>query len=480
MNAPDAFDFLVIGSGPGGHKAAICAAKAGQRVALVEREPEIGGACVHRATIPSKTLREAALQISRLRAMPALVHADLCEELQIAHLTSRLDEVTAAHSRFLGEQLDRNGVIRLLGHARFVSNHEVEVTSPGGVRRRVRARFLVIAPGSRPRQPEGLVVDHEHVLDSDSILSLTYLPRSLTVLGAGVIASEYASIFVHLGVRVTMLDRASHPLPFLAPDLSRAFLASFEAAGGRWCGDVKVLDVAWDGVSRVIARLDDGSSVESEKMLVAAGRVGRVEGLGLEAAGLGADARGILATDEDGRTTVPHIYAVGDVAGPPALAASAMEQGRHAVRHALGLGVHPHARALPLGIYTVPEIATVGLGEDEAVRRHGGARVGRARFDEVARGQIAGAREGLLRIVADPAGDRLLGVEIFGEGATELIHVGQMALLAGLSVEDLVENVFNFPTFAEAYRIAALAILNAVVPAGHAAPTHPAVAVKLA
>ena len=304
-------------------------------------------------------------------------------------------------------------------------------------------------------------MDHEHVLDSDSILSLAYLPRSLAVLGGGVIASEYASVMSQLGVAVTMVDRAPRPLAFLDPELSSGFVASFQAGGGRYLAERKVLDVAFDGVSRVVATLDDGSTVETEKVLVALGRTGCLDGLGLDAAGLEATPRGTLDVDACGRTAAGHIYAVGDVAGPPALAASAMEQGRRAACHALGRDLREAAHPLPIGIYTIPEIASVGLAEPEAGDVLGCApRIGRARFREVARGHIAGVGDGLLKLVADPAGGRLLGIQIIGEGATELIHVGQMALVAGLGVEDLIDTIFNFPTLAEAYRIAALDVAN--------------------
>ncbi len=291
---------------------------------------------------------------------------------------------------------------------------------------------------------------------------MLYLPASLTVLGGGVIACEYASIFAHLGVAVTMIDRADRPLKFMDAELVGRFVSDFERNGGRFLGERSIGSVEWDGVSRVITRLATGEVIESDKMLVALGRVASVDGLALGAAGLRANARGLLEVDEHCRTVVPHIYAIGDVIGPPSLAATAMEQGRRAACHALGLAPGSPAEMIPIGIYTIPEMACVGLNEDEAVKRHPGARilVGRGRFEEVARGQISGVQDGLLKLVADASGNKLLGVQIVGEGATELIHLGQMALLAGNSVDAFVENIFNFPTLAEAYRVAALDLLE--------------------
>jgi NAD(P) transhydrogenase len=362
----------------------------------------------------------------------------------------------------MGRQIDRNGIRRFHGRARFVCDRQVEVLAVDGSRQRLAASVFFIATGSRPRTPPEIPIDHENVLDSDSILSMMYLPESLTVLGGGVIASEYASIFAHLGVRVTMIDRTDRPLKFMDGDLVAKFVHAFEHNGGRYLGGQTISSVEWDGVSRVTTRLGTGETVESDKMLVALGRAAAIEGLDLAAAGLAPTARGLLKVDEHCRTSVPHIYAIGDVIGPPSLAATAMEQGRRAACHALGLPPGGSAEMIPIGIYTIPEMASVGLGEEEASQRYGGAAavVGRARFDEVARGQISGIQDGLLKLVADPTGHKLLGVHIVGEGATELIHVGQMALLAQSGVDAFVENIFNFPTLAEAYRVAALDVLE--------------------
>jgi NAD(P) transhydrogenase len=452
------YDILVIGSGPAGQKAAIQGAKAGKRVAVIEREPGVGGACVYRGTIPSKTLRESAVQLARMKRSADVFNWRLPAGLEVSHLMVRLAHVVRAHGSYMQDQLERNSVEHFHGRARFRSDRVIEMVRPDGTRRMFEADIIVIATGSRPRTPDGIPVDHEHVLDSDSILSMIYLPESLTVLGGGVIATEYASIFSHLGVAVTMVDRADRPLKFMDSEIVEKFVRSFECQGGRYCGLRQIAGVQWDGLSKVVTRLEDGEVIRTDKMLVALGRNANLEGLCVEAAGLAPSDKGILAADEYGRTAVPHIYAVGDMIGPPALASCAMEQGRRAICHALGLEPGSTPDLIPLGIYAIPEMASVGLSEQEAMSRHEGAIVGRAEFDEVARGQISGIRDGLLKLIADPRGESLLGVQIVGEGATELIHVGQMALLAKARVDIFIENTFNFPTLAEAYRVAALDI----------------------
>jgi NAD(P) transhydrogenase len=458
---PQHFDVIVLGSGPAGQKAAIQAVKAGARVAVVEQERGVGGHCVYRGTIPSKTLRETALQLSRLRRHSQMGGARLPEGVEVAALMSRLGEVVDGHVGYIGRQLERNGIRRLHGRARFLSATEVEVQPLQGPPLLLKGRFVFIATGSRPRNPPEIPVDHENILDSDSILSMIYLPGSLTVLGGGVIATEYASMFAHLGVKVTMIDRAGRPLQFMDGELVARFQQSFEQSGGRYIGSAAVGDARWDGVSKVVTRLNNGEVVESDKLLVALGRTANVERLDLGRAGLSTTPRGLLAVDEHCRTAVPSIYAIGDVIGPPSLAATAMEQGRRAARHALGLPASDSPETIPIGIYSIPEMASVGLGEEDVLKREGApARVGRARFSEIARGVISGNEDGLLKLVADPGGQRVLGVHIVGEGASELIHVGQMALLAGLEVDGFVDNIFNFPTLGEAYRVAALDLIE--------------------
>ena len=449
------FDVLVLGGGPAGHKAAIQAAKAGRRVLLVDRQAAAGGECVRRGTIPSKTLRETAAYLLGLRARSeGEIDVVLPAQMKVASLMRRLRSVRSSHEQYLAAQLERNAVVVWHGRARFRSNDEVEVRLPDGTSRCVRARLIVIATGSRPRQPANVPVDHENVLDSDSILSLIYLPTSLTVLGSGVIACEFASLFAALGVSVTLVDSAPRPLAFLDPELTEPFVAAFLRQGGRLELAQKLGHVRWDG-SEVVTTLEDGRELRSEKCMCALGRVADVNDLDLAAAGLVLSPRGHIPVDENLQTSVPGIYAAGDVVGPPALAATAIEQGRRAMRHGLGLSVNRAGEHVPIGIYTLPEIGCVGLSEAQARTLHGNVLVGRARFHELARAQINGQTEGLLKLIAAPDG-RLLGAQIVGEGATELVHVAQIALAGNLTLESFVDNVFNFPTLAEAYRVAAI------------------------
>jgi NAD(P) transhydrogenase len=460
MSTPTAFDIIVIGAGPAGQKAAVQGAKAGKRVALIERERGIGGSCVYRGTIPSKTLRESALQLDQLKRAGAAFDFSLKPDTQIATLLSRLEDVVKAHDSFMSMQLRRNGISLFHGRAHFINEHVVEMLTVDGASKQFTAGTIVVATGSRPRNPEEIPVDHEHILDSDSLLSMIYLPRSLAVIGGGVIGCEYASIFALLGVEVTLIDRAAAPLQFMDHELVEQFVKSFEQQGGRYLGGQKIAGVRWDGATHVVMTLGDGTRIESEKMLVALGRQANIEDLNLSAAGVTVSDKGIIPVNQYCQTDAPHIYAVGDMVGAPALASKAMEQGRRAVRHALALPIGDAASTIPLGIYTIPEMASIGLDEKSARERYRDPLIGRARFEEVARAKISGAGQGLLKIVADPAGERLLGVQIVGDSATELIHVGQLALQQGATIESLIDNVFNFPTYAEAYRVAALDILG--------------------
>ena len=458
MSEAHDYDVVVIGSGPAGQKAAIQAAKVGKKVLIVEKELGVGGACVHRGTIPSKSLRETAVYLRGIRtrcgdAFPIQVP----EHIQVASLMTRMDGVMRGHEHFIAKQLQRNAIDQWHGRARFLSPSEVEVSAIRGTKRVAFGRQIVIATGSRPRTPLEIPIDHEHILDSDSILSLIYLPKSLTVLGAGVIACEYASIFAALGVQVTIIDKGDRPLGFLDPELSEGFRKSFVTMSDSvFLGGKKTKRVGFDGVSSVVTELEDGTKVTSEKLLCALGRVANVEELNLRAAGLAVNERGNIPVDEHCQTKVQNIYAVGDVIGPPSLASSSMEQGRRAMRHALGLPLGTSAENIPAGIYTIPEMSSVGLTEEQVKQREGDVVVGRASFAELARGHLTAQTDGMLKLVCDRMGQKVLGAQILGEGATELIHLAQMAIATEAPVDVFVESIFNFPTLAEAYRVAAL------------------------
>lgn len=454
------YDLVVIGSGPAGQKAAIQAAKAGKTVALIEQTRELGGSCVHRGTIPSKTLRENAQRVKNMRSNAELAHFQLREDVELATLIDRLNDVLAEHDNYMRRQLERNEINLIHGRAKFISATQLEVTKLQQEMECISAPNIIIASGSHPRQPPNIHIDHEYIFDSDSILSMMYLPKSLTVLGGGVIASEYASIFQALGVKVTMIDRYPRPLGFLDDDLTDIFIQAFEQMGGTWIGNTTVEECHWNGIDSVETVCADGSVYKSEKLLCAAGRMANVKDLHIDQAGLALNESGLITVDEQLRTTVPNIYAAGDVIGPPSLASASMEQGRRASCNAFNIPVGKMHAMIPTGIYSIPELSAVGLSETQARKSHGDVIVGKAKFDEIARGQISGVQNGMLKIVCDAEGKKVLGVMIVGEGATELIHIGQMALLQEADIELFVESIFNFPTLAEAYRVAALHIIG--------------------
>ena len=448
-DAVTACDFLIIGSGPAGQKAAIQGAKEGKNVILVERESRLGGICVNRGTIPSKALRESAINATRMED----------DAIELLPLMSQVDSIVAAHDTFSRAQLERNHVRVETGMARFLAPDLVEVRTLRGDRLRLRPTSTFVATGSAPRHPPQIDIDHERVFDSDSILALAYVPSSIIVLGGGVIACEYASIFARLGSRVTVVDRQDLPLGFLDHEISTRFCQLLAQAGADFVGNAEISAVR-ASITGVEVELHDATRLHAEKLLVAQGRVASVASLNLEAAGLEVDERGLLATDGVCRTAVPGIYAIGDVQGPPSLASAAMSQGRRAARHALGLPEDKLRRLVPTGIYSIPEIACVGMTEFEARSAGAGVRIGYGDFNEVARSQIRGAGTGMLKLVTDGEGQRILGVHVIGEGATELVHIGQMAMAGDLCADEFVHQVFNFPTMAEAYRTAALQVLD--------------------
>ncbi len=360
------FDVVVIGSGPAGQKASIQAAKTGQTVAIIEQDRMLGGACVHRGTIPSKTLRENAMRVRAMRQNAALSNFQLAEDTELGTLIDRLGIVLEAHDKYMQRQIERNKIEVIHGRARFIDPHNLRVDMVSGDSLELEAGIVVIATGSYPRTPENIPVDHENILDSDSILSMLYLPKSLTVLGGGVIASEYASIFQALGTHVTMIDRYPSPLGFLDEDLTATFTQAFENNGGTWMGSTELDNIYWDGISQVVVETKDGRLVKSEKLLCAAGRQANVSHLKLENAGLALNDKGLISVDDYLRTAVENIYAAGDVIGPPSLASASMEQGRRASCNALGIKTGAMSHMIPSGIYAIPELSSVGLTEKQA------------------------------------------------------------------------------------------------------------------
>ena len=455
------FDVLVIGSGPAGQNAALEASEHGARVLMIEQEPQVGGACVQFGTIPSKTLRETALTLAAFQRRSGDVYQITRNaELSVVSLMKRLNEVIHAHQETTRKCLQQAGIQRAYGRARLLSPHEIEITRVSGEQTTVCGNTIIIATGSRPRNPTNIRVDHENILDSDSILSMSYLPRSIVIFGGGVIACEYASTFSALGVQVTMIDKASRPLGFIDAELVEFFLRQLRLNGGDFVGNCELTSVKWGGVSSVKTVLADGRTFHADKAFVALGRVANIDSLGLQNAGLQASDRGLLTVNEFCQTAVPNIYAVGDTLGPPALASASMDQGRRAAIHALTEVRSQASLSLPTGIYTIPEIATVGMTEYEAKEKFGAPRIARINFEQVARAHITANPTGMLKMVTCPTGRQLLGIQVVGDGATELVHIGQMALIANLPVDTFIQTTFNFPTMAEAYRLAALEIVH--------------------
>jgi NAD(P) transhydrogenase len=454
------FDLLVIGSGPGGQKAAIAAAKLERRVAIVERRDMIGGVCLNTGTIPSKTLREAVLYLTGIdqREMYGQSYR-LKDEITIADLAARTSHVVGREMDVVRSQLTRNRVTILTGTASFADPHEVEIDDGGGRLRRVSAEKFVIATGTRPARPPSVAFDERTVIDSDGIVNLDKVPRSMVVAGAGVIGIEYASMFAALGTKVTVVEQRDRMLEFCDIEVVEALKYHLRdlAVTFRFGETVESVEARPEGA---IAILRSGKKIPAETVMYSAGRQGMSDTLNLAAAGLSADERGRISVDEVYRTAVPHIYAVGDVIGFPALAATSMEQGRVAAHHACGEPLHALGALQPIGIYSIPEISFIGRTEEQLTRESVPFEVGVARYRELARGQIIGDSYGVLKLLVSTDDHMLLGVHVFGTGATELIHIGQAVMGCQGTVNYLVDAVFNYPTLAEAYKVAALDAMN--------------------
>jgi NAD(P) transhydrogenase len=453
------YDLLVIGSGPAGQKAAIQAAKLGRRVALIEREPTLGGVSANTGTIPSKTARAAILDLTGFAQRS--VYGDayrVANTITIDDLLWRTQHVIDHERAVVRDQLRRNGVEVIEGTASFLDPHSLEVAGPRPLS--PTGDKIVIAVGTRPARPSGVDFDDRTVIDSDGIAGLHRLPATMTVVGAGVIGIEYASMVAALGVTVTLIDRRTELLEFVDDELVDALRYHLRGLGLtlRLGEEVSAIERRPDG--SVLTSLASGKRIPSDVVLYAAGRQGATGELRLEAAGLEADARGRIVVDEHFRTAQSHIFAVGDVIGFPALAATSMEQGRLAACAAFGVGAPEMPQALPYGIYTIPEISFVGRNERELTKAGVPYVVGIARYRELTRGEIAGDNTGLLKLLVNTHTRALEGIHVFGTAATELVHLGQAAMAGGLGVDYFVEAVFNYPTFSDAYKIAALDAVN--------------------
>lgn len=458
------YDLVVIGSGPSGQRAAIQAAKLGKNAAIVERNFQVGGVSVHTGTIPSKTIREAALYLSgfKQRGFYGLAHRER-DHITAQDVLERVQKTLANQVSVMRDQLNRNGVHVLIGLAKFVDQHTLEIDKGNGEFLRVQADKILVAVGTRPYRPDSIPFDGQSIFDSDEIIHFPKMPKSLTVVGGGVIGVEFATIFSSLDVRVTLVEERATILDFCDREIIDEFQHKL-----RDRGMVLRLEESVQSIekfeNRTITTLSSGKILEADMALFAVGRTGATDTLSLGNAGLTADNRARLQVDEHFRTSVPHIYAAGDVIGFPSLAATSMVQGRLAACHMFGHSFSNQLEFFPYGIYAVPEISMVGYTEKQLKEKGIAYETGVARFRELARGQILGLSDGLLKMLFSIEDQKLLGVHIVGEGATELIHVGQAVMSHGGNLNYFVDSAFNYPTLAEAYKVAALNAWNKLTP----------------
>jgi NAD(P) transhydrogenase len=468
------YDFIVIGSGPAGRRAAIQAAKVGKSVLVVERGRRVGGVSVHTGTIPSKTLRETVLNLTGWRERGFYGRAyRVKKDIEAKDLMARLHMTLDHEVDVLEHQFARNGVNHMIGTARFVGPHRVEVTTDATGVHVFDGEKMLVAVGTRPYRPGTVPFDGHTVLDSDEIVDIPKLPRSLTVVGAGVIGVEYATIFSALDVAVSLVESRDTFLDFIDHELIEDFVHQLRDRGMTIRFGSKVERIEIENGSAV-TMLESGRRIRSEMLLYTAGRVGATDTLNLECCGLAADDRGRLKVDpRTFQTSAAHIYAAGDAIGFPSLASTSMEQGRIAACHAFGVPMPPAPEFFPYGIYAVPEISTIGMTEEEVRKKAIPYECGVARFRETSRGHIMGLHTGMLKMLFSIETRRLLGVHIVGEGATELVHIGQAVLNLKGTLDYFIENTFNYPTLAEAYKIAALDAWNRMAPLATGAATAP-------
>jgi NAD(P) transhydrogenase len=460
---PYDFDLICIGSGPAGQRAAVQAAKLGKRAAVVEKRREVGGVCIDTGTIPSKTLREAILYFSAIGTR----RFDKREGMRnggrpsLDQLLYRVAETVRTEQEVVENQLRRNDVQMLFGEAYFIDPHTLGVRHEHG-EETYSAEFILIATGTSPAPPPGVAIDGKTVLTSDDIVCLKTLPKSLAVVGAGVIGIEYAAMFAQLEIDVTVVEKRERPLEFLDREIVDELMHQMRGSNVTFRMGEAVASVEIDtvGVKRAVINLESGKRIVAEAVLYSVGRIAATERLALDAAGLTAGERGKLGVDETFRTAVPHIFAAGDVLGAPALAATSAEQGRLAACHAFGAASGPMPKHFPYGVYSIPEISMVGATEKDLTEQKIPYETGVARYREIARGQILGDDSGFFKMLFHSKTRQLLGVHVMGTSATELVHIGQAVLALGGGLDYFIETIFNYPTLAECYKVAALDAAN--------------------
>jgi NAD(P) transhydrogenase len=450
---------VVVGAGPAGQRAAIQASKLGASVVAIEPRPTIGGAAINGGTIPSKALREAVLYLTGFRERELYgISYSVKQDITLTDLTYRLDHIVRREVAVMESQLARNGVEVMLGSASFVGDHRLVVDN-GSEKTEIIADTVILTPGSRPAHSDCVPIDGDRIFDTDQILNLKNIPDRLAIIGAGVVGLEYACMFAALGVRITLIENQEELLSFVEREIMDALVFHMRDNGVVFHLGEGVESVTTED-DEVVAITDSHKRITADALLYTIGRQGATDRLGLETVGLEADERGRLAVDDRYATSVPYIYAAGDVIGFPALASSSMEQGRIAARNALGAPTDGVQDPLPYGIYTIPEISIVGKTEAQLTRDRVPYEIGMSRYSETARGQIVGDSTGRLKLLVHTHTRDILGVHIIGEGASELIHIGQAVIALDGKLDYLVNNVFNYPTLAECYKVAALDAYN--------------------
>jgi len=456
------YDLAVIGSGPAGQKAAVAAAKLGKKVAIIDRKEMVGGVCLHTGTIPSKTLREAILYLSGFRERTFYgKDYSVKEDIAVSDLSFRVQAVLAREVETVRAQLKRNRITTVYGTAKFQDPHTLVVTNAEGTTS-LHAEHVLIACGTRPAHTSGIPIDGKRIIDSDQLMNATRFPSELIVVGAGVIGLEYASMFAALNIKVTIIEQRPTVLDFVDREIVETLYFFMRQRGAMFRLGEKVVAVENEGETRVVAVLESGKRVRGDALLYTVGRQTNADLLGLDLAGLSADERGRLGVNEFFQTAVPHIYAAGDVIGFPSLASTSMEQGRLASCHMFGAYCHSRKESVPYGIYTIPEISMVGRTEQDLTAAKIPYEIGVSKFEELAKGQMLGTETGLLKILFDPTTLKLLGVHVIGESAAEIVHIGQAVLSLGATIEYFRDTTFNYPTFAEAYKVAGLDGLNRI------------------
>ncbi len=450
------YDLVVLGSGPAGEKGAAQAAYFGKKVALVERTPHLGGAGINTGTVPSKTLRETALYFSGLRQRGLYgIDYSLKEGLTVGDFMYRKQIVVESEWGIIRRNLERHNIEVVWGAASLQDPHTVRVELRDGGARDLTTEIVLIATGSSPFRPPDVPFDHRLIYDSDSILRMSHIPKSMTIVGGGVIGSEYACIFTALGVEATLVDGRDRLLPFVDSEIAGRLRGHLERLGLRFCFNTRVSKVETHQ-DHVHITLLDGTQLDNEIALFAAGRQSNVEGLGLEQLGVKLGNRGLILVNDKYQTSVPNIYAAGDVIGFPALASTSMEQARVGMVHAFNLLYKERVSpVLPLAVYTIPEISMVGLSEDECQQKNTPYLVGRAYYEKNPRGQIIGDTDGMLKLLFSPADKKLLGVHLIGEMASELVHIGAHVLSEEGTIDAFIHAVYNYPTLADSYKYAA-------------------------